>query len=236
MPDETYTFAEQNKHNSYQMKIIKFVAVAVLAAMTVDSAAQLTKDTKGWTRVELSFDAHKFKMKNSNTTWEGDKQKGAAIAFMKGVNITSRMPLFLDLGARLTWLHSKDEWTAGNTEYTRKTTFMNVAVPVNAAYKLSFASSPISIVPFFGPNFKFNFYGRTKTEFGNQETKIKWLKDGENGYDARIFQFGLNLGVGVNIQRFYVGYNFQPDLTSYVKSGDYKSKTINNYVSLGINF
>lgn len=217
------------------MKFIKFFAVAVLAAMTADASAQLTKDTQGWTRVELSFDAQKFKMKNSNTTWEGDKQKGAAIGFMKGINITSKMPLFLDLGARLAWLHSKDEWTqVGNVECSRKTTFMNVAIPVNVAYKLSFASSPISIVPFFGPNFKFNFYGRTKTEIGDKESKIKWLSDDE--YDARIFQFGLNLGVGVNIKSFYVGYTFQPDLSSYVKEGDYKSKTINNLVSVGINF
>ena len=213
------------------MKLIKFFAVAVLAAMTADATAQLTKDTHGWTRVELSFDAQKLKEKNNNASWDGDKQKGAAIGFMKGINITSKMPLFLDLGARLAWLHSKDEFHGGDT----KTTFMNIAVPVNAAYKLSFASSPISIVPFFGPNFKFNFYGRTKTSYDNgKEVKTKWLDS--DGMDARIFQFGLNLGVGVNIERFYVGYTFQPDIVSYVKNDGYKTKTINNFISVGINF
>lgn len=216
------------------MKLIKFFAVAVLAAMTADATAQLTKDTHGWTRVELSFDAQKMKVKDGNASWDGEKQKGAAIGFMKGVNITSKMPLFLDLGARLAWLHSKDEWTSGGVDCSKKTTFMNIAVPVNAAYKLSFASSPISIVPFFGPNFKFNFYGRTKEEVGNKESKYKWLNSDEG--DARIFQFGLNLGVGVNIQRFYVGYTFQPDLSSYVKHDGYKLKTINNFISLGVSF
>ncbi|MGN0028361.1 MAG: outer membrane beta-barrel protein [Marinilabiliaceae bacterium] len=213
------------------MKLIKFFAVAVLAAMTADATAQLTKDTHGWTRVELSFDAQKMKEKNNNASWDGEKQKGASIGFMKGVNITSKMPLFLDLGARLAWLHSKDEFHGGDT----KTTFMNIAVPVNAAYKLSFASSPISIVPFFGPNFKFNFYGRTKTSYDNgEEKKYKWLNSDDG--DARIFQFGLNLGVGVNIERFYVGYTFQPDLSSYVKHDGYKLKTINNFISLGVSF
>lgn len=213
------------------MKLIKFFAVAVLAAMTADATAQLTKDTHGWTRVELSFDAQKLKEKNNNASWDGDKQKGAAIGFMKGVNITSKMPLFLDLGARLAWLHSKDEFHGGDS----KTTFMNIAVPVNAAYKLSFASSPISIVPFFGPNFKFNFYGRTKISYDDgKEVKVKWLDN--DGRDARIFQFGLNLGVGVNIERFYVGYTFQPDLSSYVKHDGYKTKTINNFISLGVSF
>lgn len=221
------------------MKLIKFFAVAVLAAMTADATAQLTKDTRGWTRVELSFDAQKMKVKDGNASWDGEKQKGAAIGFMKGINITSKMPLFLDLGARLAWLHSKDEWTGTNelgkkVDCSKRTTFMNIAVPVNAAYKLSFASSPISIVPFFGPNFKFNFYGRTKYEAGDKESKYKWLNSDEG--DARIFQFGLNLGVGVNIERFYVGYTFQPDIVSYVKQDGYKLKTINNFISLGVSF
>ena len=213
------------------MKSIKFIAIAILAAMTANASAQLTKDTQGWTRVELSFEAQKLKYKDGSITWDSEeKQKGVSLAFMKGVNITSKMPIFLDLGARLSWLHSKDEFKGGDS----KTTFMNVAVPVNAAYKLSFASSPISIVPFFGPNFKFNFYGRTKDTYGDEEIKTKWLD--KDGMDARIFQFGLNLGVGVNIQRFYVGYNFQPDISSYVKDGDQKTKTINNFISLGVTF
>ncbi len=219
------------------MKAIKFIAVAVFAAMTANASAQLTKDTQGWTRVELSFDAQKMKVKDGGSSWDSDKQKGASVAFIKGVNITSKMPLFLDLGARLSWLHSKDEWDHAGSSVESKTTFMNIAVPVNAAYKLSFASSPISVVPFFGPNFKFNFYGRTKTTttIGNQEKedKLKWLD--KDGMDARIFQFGLNLGVGVNINKFYVGYTFQPDLSSYVKDGDYKVRTINNLISVGIN-
>lgn len=218
------------------MKLFKFIVIAIIAAMTTDAAAQLTKSTRGWTRLELSFDAQKLKEKNSSASWEGDKQKGAALGFMKGINITTKLPLFLELGGRLTWNHSKDEW--GNTE--RKTTFMNIAVPVNAAYKISFASSPINFVPFFGPNFKFNFYGRTKTTTTNNgketETKTKWLSDKDGNPDANIFQFGLNLGLGINIQKFYVGYTFQPDLSPYVKNGDYKMKAINNYISVGINF
>ncbi len=226
------------------MKAIKFLAVAVLATFAANASAQLTKDTKGWTRVEVSFDAQKMKLKNGSNSSEneGDKTKGAAIAFMKGVNITTKMPLFLELGARLSWTHQKDSWSETfygvSRSYESKTTFMNIAVPVNAAYKFSFASSAINVVPFFGPNFKFNFYGRTKeteTVDGKEtENKYKWLS--EDGADARIFQFGLNLGVGVNINKFYVGYTFQPDLSSYVKNGDYKLKTINNYISVGVNF
>ena len=83
------------------MKLIKFIAIAIFAAMTANASAQLTKDTQGWTRLELSFEAQKLKYKDGSTSWDDDKQKGVSLAFMKGVNITSKMPIFLDLGASL---------------------------------------------------------------------------------------------------------------------------------------
>lgn len=67
-----------------------------------------------------------------------------------------------------------------------------------------------------------------------KQEKYNLLKEEEG--DAKIFQFGLNLGVGVNIDKFYVGYTFQPDLSPYQKEGGLKIKTINNYVTVGINF
>ena len=213
------------------MKSIKLLALSALAVFAVDASAQLTKNTEEWTRVELSFNAQKMKAKDDDHSTDGQKTKGAAVAFMKGVNLTTKLPLFLDLGARLTWNHAKESRTGGDEKWT----FMNIAVPVNAAYKLSFASSPVTIVPFFGPNFKFNFLARHKWE-GSDGHDVKHNLFKEDEGDAKIFQFGLNLGVGVNIRKFYVGYHFQPDLSSFQKDGDYKVKTLNNYVSVGLNF
>ena len=46
------------------MKAIKFLVVAVLASFAVEASAQLKKDLNEWTRIELSFDAQKFKDEN----------------------------------------------------------------------------------------------------------------------------------------------------------------------------
>ncbi len=212
------------------MKAIKFLTVALVALFSVNAFAGLTKDTQGWTRLQLSFNAQTFKQ---TEPYENDvvKTHGAALGFMKGINITRRIPLFLDLGANLTWNHTSENVGDGEDKFT----FMNIGIPVNAAYKLSFSSSPINIVPFFGPNLKFNFMGVHKwvPNSGSKE-KYNLLKEEEG--DANIFQFGLNLGVGVNIDKFYVGYTFQPDLSPYQKDGGWKTKTINNYVTVGINF
>lgn len=112
--------------------------------------------------------------------------------------------------------------------------FLNVAVPVNAAYKLSFANSPnVKIVPFFGPNFKFNILARTTWD-PDRGSKVKTnILDDANG--GKVFQFGLNLGCGFYLHKFYVGYTFQPDLSPFSKMDGVKAKTISNLVSLAIN-
>ncbi len=217
------------------MKILKTFAASLVALLfATNMQAQLTQDTEGYQRFQLSFDAQRMQGKDDGTKI-GDplKTKGVALGFIKGINLVTTMPLFLELGGNIAWNHNKEK----ENDEEEKNTFMYISIPVQAAYKLTFSNSPISIVPFVGPNLKFNFMGKTTTKDGDEKDKFKWLKDTDDGgADAKIFQFGLNLGVGVNINRLYVGYTFQPDFSPYVKDGDWKEKTINNLISLGINF
>jgi len=212
-------------------KIISIFAVAAFL-FSANAKAQLVNDTEGYQRIEASFAVQKFITENDNHS-EEDKTKGFELGFIKGISLTNRIPLFLELGGQLTWTHSKDE--VDNVD--NKVTFMNIAIPVNVAYKFAFANSEnITIVPFVGPNFKFNVIGKEK--WGDE--KVSYLsKDDMGGKDnrANIFQVGLNLGVGVNIaQRLYVGYRFQPDFTKYIEIGSIENKTRTNYLTLGINF
>ncbi len=68
-------------------------------------------------------------------------------------------------------------------------------------------------------------------------------------YDAKRFQFGLNVGVGFNFGRFCLRYSFQSDLTNYATAQvvswksygvtgirRYDVKTRCQILSLGINF
>lgn len=218
------------------MKTIRLIAVALLAAFAVDSAAQLTRDTEEWSRFQVSFDAQRLKYKNPyGADPDATKAKGFAIGYMRGISVTTRKPIFIDLGANIAWNHCSE--TVGNNEL--KYTFMNLSIPVNAAYKLSFASSSITIVPFLGPNFKFNFMGVCRNEA--TDNRHNYLsKDDSGDAKANIFQVGMNLGVGVNLKKLYVGYTFQPDFSPYQKYNDgagrvHKTKTINNLITLGIN-
>ncbi len=212
-------------------KITSLLAIAAFIFAT-NAKAQLVNDSEGWQRIEASFAVQKFITEVDNHSTE-DKTKGFELGYVQGINLTTRIPLFLELGGQLTWTHSKDE----ENGITNKQTFMSIGIPVNIAYKFSFANSEtISIVPFIGPNFKFNLIGIEKY---NDEKISYFNKDDMGGEDntAKRFQVGLNLGVGVNIsQHLYVGYRFQPDFTRYIDLGNEENKTRTNYLTVGINF
>ena len=210
------------------MKKITMLFAAVVAMFGMKANAQLVNDTEGWTRVEASFAVQSL----------GDndplKTKGFELGYIKGINLTTNLPLFLELGGQLAWTHKKDSYEVVNQDIDIKYTFMSLAIPVNVAYKFAFSSSDnFTIVPFVGPNFKFNLIGKEKVD----DEKISYFDEDDMGKDntARRFQVGLNLGVGVNIsQKLYVGYRFQPDFMHYFDNDEAKSHA--NYITLGINF
>lgn len=208
-----------------------FAAAAFL--FNSEANAQLTKDTEGYKRAEASFHVQSL-----DDDGELDiSAKGFELGYIQGINITSNMPLFLELGGQLAFSHSKDEIKfLGEKVGEEKYTFMSLAIPVNVAYKLSFSNSEnFSVVPFVGPNFKFNLIG--KYDFGNDNDGSFFDEDKMGDAKARRFQVGLNLGAGVNIAKtLYVGYRFQPDFIKYSKEDDYKVSSHASYITVGINF
>ncbi|MCQ2229871.1 MAG: PorT family protein [Bacteroidales bacterium] len=212
------------------MKKITLIIAAIAALFSTNANAQLKNDTEGYQRYEVSFVAQKFDWGHDDNT----KLKGFELGYINGINVTNKLPIFLELGGQLTWTHANDEIATGEE---LKHTFMSIAIPVNAAYKIAFASSEnITIVPFIGPNFKFNLIGKEKGSILGNEYDLSFLnKDDMGGKDnkASRFQVGMNLGVGVNISKLlYIGYHFQPDFADYLDG--VKAKT--NYITVGVNF
>ena len=224
------------------MRILNMMLCAAAATVAIDAAAQLENDTEGYRRVEASFAASHYDF-NENVDNDYEHPKGFELGYLQGINLTSKMPLFLELGGNITWTHAKEEWESAGVEYKDKETFMNLNIPLQAAYKFAFTNSAFKVLPFFGFNFKFNLLGKEKLEVGNTEEKSSYFdKDDMGGkdYTANRFQLGLNMGVGVNINAFYVGWRFQPDLIKYIKTdtgnGTYKVSSTTNFITVGLNF
>lgn len=245
-----------------------FAATVAAMAMCISANAQLKNDTEGWRRLGLSYTVRTLSEESNANIYklqtvivdptiftDNGKSKGFALEYMQGVNVTNKIPLFLEPGIQAGFYHATDdktqsyaidheltsngdvvkyEWETEYVEedYTIKRNYLNISIPVNVAYKFAFESSEnFTIVPFIGPNFKFNLLGVSKYASGGETAKINHFKDTEvlGNEKARRLQVGLNLGIGVNIcQKLYVGYKFQPDFHCYYKSSDEFVKNINN--------
>lgn len=225
------------------MKKITFILAAFAALFTAEANAQLVNDTDGYQRFEASFasgNMHNEVNLMGLTAKDDEKTKGFELGYVKGINITTNMPLFLELGGNFTFLHNKNE----DHGITTKLTMANIAIPVDVAYKFAFSSSNFTILPFIGPNFKFNLIGKTRadlSQIAEEDYKSKqnlFDKDDMGDNTAKRFQFGMNIGAGVNIGKIlYVGYKLQPDFIRYMKiDSDNYSKTRTQYVTIGINF
>jgi hypothetical protein len=109
---------------------------------------------------------------------------------------------------------------------------VNIAVPVNLAYKIGLNDN-ISVVPFVGVNFKLNLLAKEKYEDDEASESFSYFDKDDVGSDAQWnrFQFGGQLGVGINFKKLYLGYQFQWDFSELAK----KTKMPSNSVVLGIN-
>ena len=229
------------------MKTAKIFATLAIAALALNTSAQLRNDPEGYTRLQFSFVPGKFSFEMDNALENNIeiKTKGGSIAYIKGISLTDKMPLFLELGGRLTFTHGKDKESYDDFSSEYKVSLMDIAIPCNVAYKFAFDSNDIEIIPFVGPNFKFNIVGiykSSETEDGKTyKQKSSFFNEDDmkaiGGEKSKRFQMGMNLGVGFRFGGVYLGYQIQPDFSAYAKFNDEsyetKCKTFNQHVTLG---
>lgn len=227
------------------MRNLILAAIALIVASVATPASALEKNTEGWSRLQLSFVAGNVKVKPEGI--KADGLNGLALGFSKGISLSKELPIFIEPTAELVWLHQKEETDKGIAVYTDKTNALSLNIPVVGAYKLQFNDN-ISLVPFFGPNFKLHLVDKTKEEVESEwldesewSDESEWLEESidnlESDEDKR-FQFGLSFGVGFNFKMLHVAYRCNPDLSSRWKSSetDDKTKTLYNFITVGFNF
>ena len=122
-----------------------------------------------------------------------------------------------------------------------KTSTMNIAVPINVAYRFTLPNnSNVSITPFTGITLKGNLTMKQKCEYdeddGDDEDDDErdWFdkKDVGEKNTAKRFQVGWQIGAGLSYKALYLGLSYGLDFTELAK----KTKTSNFAVSLGYNF
>lgn len=171
------------------MKTIKFTAVAVLMAVATSASAQFANGSKMSGGMASDVEGHGSFYVQYNSLGVGDfsetledmdaeseKLTGFTVGFNKAVPVTSSMPLFLEIGAGLTYAWAKiydeeesDDCYSCEDEYSLRmkvsSQHLMVNIPVNVMYKFQVPNSSIILEPYVGLNVKGHILGQMKTKW-----------------------------------------------------------------------
>ncbi len=235
-------FMRTSGRNLINMRITKkFIIFFALLTLTTTMAMAQGEATSKSNMVSLSFETMTPK-------WERGSGMGTAHGISAGYTHSSlicpRAGLNINYGGKLSWLYNLDKRDPSHLNQTYRTVYLNLSLPVNLSKDITLGSSGLIFIPFVGPNFKFNLLGKYKYSWQSSEglktEQVNYLSR-TNHYPGKIFQFGMNIGLGFSFKDFYLGYTFQPDFTKYIDSGeDYYHqsvcKTTSHSISLGYRF
>lgn len=210
------------------MKFFKIlVAAAVMLSGATSAFAQF--DNENYTRVQASY------ITGSISNVGGYiEPKGVSLGLMQGYSLTDELPVFLEIGANLAWMHSaKDIVNLGNIDGDYKYSNMNIAIPINGVYVYTI-NDRVAVSGFAGLNCKVNMFCIEKV---TGRDKVNWLKkDDMGGRENRgnVFQLGGQIGAGVHLANFYLGWQYQSDFMKLIEwgNGD-KAKLSLNYFTVG---
>jgi hypothetical protein len=107
---------------------------------------------------------------------------GLTLGYMHASNIVKSLPLYVEYGANFAWAFGKydDKETYNELSWKmeNKLNMFSINVPVNLAFRFSFADNSFSVTPYLGLNFRVNVAGTTK------QSLISKYKDGDATYTS----------------------------------------------------
>lgn len=204
----------------------KLFLMAIAAVMSLGASAQLIssntvthKASDNYNRFSVSY--------TSLSNIDEDAMSGISAAWTKGIAISKTTPLFIEtgLGVNYAW-KSEDEY---------KINWLTATIPVNLVYKYEI-SDGIKLAPFAGIYLRGNLLGEMNIDddYSQYMDDVNFFDDyDDGGYEANRFSFGWNIGVGVEINKFYLGLSYGSDLNEFVEDAD-KIGTLS--ATVGFNF
>lgn len=212
------------------MKKIKFLLVACLLGIAATASAQFansksssnggsgnSSSLENWQSIKVSY---------MPVTFDGDgggeiNLNGAMLSYQKGFIVSQETPIFVETGLGVSWIGGEVEDTDIDLN------FFSLNVPVNLGYKLAI-NDGISISPFLGITLRGNLFGKYKYE----DESIDAFDDELDGAQLKRFNFGWQIGLGVNINSLYIGASYGSDFNEIIEKG----KGIVPQITLGYNF
>ena len=251
------------------MKSLKFLVAAAMMMASATGFAQFANSgaassssnngyvARSYDRFGVSYNSYKYTIDKENADDLG--MTGIGAEWIHGFGLSSTTPIYIESGLNFISAFksaSQDDKKVGGKSYEYKTkyTMMNIAVPINLAYRFTLpGNSDVSITPFTGITLKYNIASKWKNTVDEEYyEEMGWTTDKkieENGYEKwydhfdkkdmgdkknthKRFQFGWQIGAGLSYKALYLGLSYNIDFTEVAK----KTKTSNFAATIGYNF
>lgn len=217
------------------MRKFKCLLLLAFIGLTTSAFGQSiwnTVNTDGYNRIYVGYNGVKAKV-----DWPGGddlKYPGFSIGYLRGIGLTQKVPLYLEVGGELVYNSHKEDYYDDYEEatYEQKETIFALKIPVSLAYRLNINEN-FSITPRFGFDFRLNLMGKAKYEYAGESDDWNLFDDDEmDGEAYKRFQAGWHIGVGFDYKAIHVGVDYG---TSFNEISE-KVKLATTSVVVGWNF
>lgn len=147
--------------------------------------------------------------------------------------------IYLEPGIYYSPKGTKNEWTdAANDNHKMVCNLNYVEIPVNGVYKYEINNN-LTVRGHFGPYFGFGISGKTKYEVNGKtipDSKQKNFSSKSGNLNRNTFDFGLNIGAGIEFSVCYLGVQYGLGITNISKYDNEKFRNGVFAVEFGVNF
>ncbi len=205
-----------------------FLAIALVFGVATTASAQFVSgaadsksssaNTDAWDRVFVSYNM---------ISAEDIDLDGFSFGYSHGFSISKNAPLFLEVAPFVTYgFGDTIVGTTGGDVVPGDISYLGLNVPINLTYKWAVNQSDFSLVPFVGINLRGNLIAKATSDYASGEL------DFFDAYDAKRFQFGGQIGLGMNYKKLYVGLGYTFDISEFAE----QTKISMFNISVGLNF
>lgn len=208
---------------------------AAVCCMTASAFAQ--DNMKSYDMVGVSYDNTHLGGKNYEF---GDDDamslNGFGVEYLHGFSVSKKLPLFLEVGAKVNMGFGSIEEKGYDDKFTTKLQMLRVNVPVSLAYRYSI-NETMSITPYVGIDFRLNALAQMKGEYtyDGETEETDWIslfdkdKMGEDETWNR-FQMGWHIGARFEYTKFSIGLSYGTD---FIKAFNYSEDGYKSHVTTG---
>lgn len=163
-----------------------------------------------------------------------DDLTGFSAEYIFSFKLSDTAPLFLESGLGYQYATYEESEEAEGIKVKAELALHSLYVPFNLGYKHSF-DKKFTIMPFIGLNLRGNVSGEiTLSEnYYGEKYDLDVFKDNDMEDEAwNRFQIGWQIGIGLNINKFYAGISYGSDFNELYEDAKFKTTSI----TLGFNF